>query len=95
MLLSSVYLGLPPQLPVTPSVPKKQMERTWAPKLPEPSCWPVGTGKPHPARDRNDLQVEVEETALGEGNSSSLLKRQRTQNSKGPLESAVVCLALG
>lgn len=29
MLLSTVYTGLAPQLPVTPSVPKKQMERTW------------------------------------------------------------------
>lgn len=55
MLLSSVYIGLAPQLPVTLSVSKKQMERTWEPELPEPSCWPVGTGKPHPTQDRNDL----------------------------------------
>lgn len=50
MLFSSVYTGLAPQLPVTASV-----ERTLEPKLPEPSRCPVGTGKPHPTHDRNDL----------------------------------------
>lgn len=55
MLLSSVCVGLAPQLPVTASVPQKQTERTWEPELPEPSCWPVGTGKPHLTHGREDL----------------------------------------